>query len=91
MDLKICPPNPPEGISEAEALSICVSTWGDFTPITHYSDSRKLYEDSSAKELAHSDWIWGNPETYGMNFDIEFEVKQKDLALLRYLDSKNNK
>ena len=83
--------NPPEGISEAESLSICVSTWGDFIPITHYSDSRKLYEDASAKELAHSDWIWGNPETYGMNFDIEFEVKQKNIALLRYLDSKNNK
>ena len=82
--------NPPERISESESLALCVSTWNGFTPITHYSDSRKLYEDASAKELAHSDWIWGSPETYGMNLDIEFEVKQKDLALMRYLHNRNN-
>jgi UV DNA damage endonuclease len=77
--------NPPEGISEAESLAICVSTWGDFTPITHYSDSKKLYEDASAKELAHSDWIYKEIPTYGFDISIELEVKMKDLALLKYL------
>jgi UV DNA damage endonuclease len=80
--------NPPSDMSESESLSICLSTWGDFTPIAHYSDSRKIHEDQSSKEVAHSDWIWGSPETYGMNVDIEFEVKMKDLALMKYLAEK---
>jgi UV DNA damage endonuclease len=79
--------NPPEGLSEEESLKVCLSTWPDAIPaITHYSDSRRLNEDSSAKEVAHSDWIWRSPETYGLNFDIEFEVKMKERALLKYLN-----
>jgi UV DNA damage endonuclease len=81
--------NPPVEKSEGESLSICLSTWGDFPPIVHYSDSRKIHEDPSAKEVAHSDWIWETVETHGMDFDIEFEVKQKDLALIKYLEKNN--
>lgn len=78
--------NPPEGLNEEESLKVCLSTWPDGIPaITHYSDSRKINEDSNAKEVAHSDWIWKSPETYGLNFDIEFEVKMKERALLKYL------
>jgi hypothetical protein len=50
-----------------------------------------MFEDSSAKEVAHSDWIWRGPETYDLLFDIEFEVKMKEKALLKYIDEKNNK
>jgi UV DNA damage endonuclease len=81
--------NPPLNKSEAESLSLCLSTWGDTPPIVHYSDSRKIHEDSSAKEVAHSDWIWETVETHGMDFDIEFEVKMKDLALMKYLEKNN--
>ena len=78
--------NPPEGLNEEESLKVCLSTWPDGIPaITHYSDSRKINEDANAKEVAHSDWIWKSPETYGLNFDIEFEVKMKERALLKYL------
>lgn len=81
--------NPPEGLTEKESLELCLSTWPEgITPITHYSDSRKIFEDSSAKEVAHSDWIWKSPETYGLDFDIEFEVKMKDLALMKYIKEK---
>ncbi len=77
----------PDKISEEEALDLCISTWPENTiALTHFSDSRKLYEDSSAKEVAHSDWIWSKIETYGRVFDIELEVKMKDLALLKYLE-----
>lgn len=76
----------PDGLSEIEALDLCVSTWpNDIVPLTHFSDSRKIYEDSSSKEVAHSDWIWSKIETYGRIFDIELEVKMKDLALIKYL------
>lgn len=80
----------PSDLNEQEALSLCLSTWPEGIPaITHYSDSKKLYEDSASKEVAHTDWIWGNVETYGLDFDIEFEVKMKDLALLKFLENKN--
>jgi len=81
--------NPTEDLTEEQSLKLCLSTWPEDIPaITHYSDSRKIFEDSSAKEVAHSDWIWKSPETYGLNFDIEFEVKMKDLALLKYIKEK---
>ncbi len=77
--------NPPEGLSEKESLQVCLSTWPvGITPLTHFSESRKLFEDSSAKELAHSDWINSKIETYGFDFDIELEVKMKEKALLKY-------
>lgn len=80
--------NPDENISEQDALNMCLSTWNNGTAITHYSDSRKIYEDISAKEVAHSDWIWNkNLPTYGRSFDIELEVKMKELALLKLLES----
>jgi len=79
--------NRPEGPSVEESLSLCLSTWpGGIDPIVHYSGSRRIFEDSSAKEVAHSDWIHERIETYGRKFDIELEVKMKDLALLRYND-----
>jgi len=77
----------PDSLSEMEALDLCISTWPKETiALTHFSDSRKLFEDSSAKEVAHSDWIWSKIETYDRVFDIELEVKMKDLALLKYLE-----
>lgn len=77
--------NPPEGLSEAESLKVCLDTWPPgITPLTHFSESRALFEDATAKELAHSDWIHEKIETYGFDFDIELEVKKKDKALLDY-------
>jgi UV DNA damage endonuclease len=81
----------PDDLSEMEALDLCISTWPEgITALTHFSDSRKLYEDSSAKEVAHSDWIWSKIETYDKVFDIELEVKMKDLALIKYLEQWKN-
>lgn len=78
----------PDGLSQEQGLALCLSTWPEgVTAITHYSDSRRIYEDSSAKEVAHSDWIWNKVETYDREFDIEFEVKSKDLALLKYIET----
>ena len=78
-------------LSEKEALELCISTWPKNIPaLTHFSDSRKLFEDSSVKDVAHSDWIWSKIETYGKVFDIELEVKMKDLALLKYLGKWKN-
>lgn len=72
-------------VSVEESLKICISTWPEgVTPLTHYSGSRRIFEDSSAKEVAHSDWIYEKIETFGLHFDIELEVKMKEKALLKY-------
>lgn len=79
--------NPDSEISEEESLRRSLSTWPEgIRPLTHYSDSRKIYEDPNSKLLSHSDWIHNKIETYGMEFSIELEVKMKDLALLKYID-----
>ena len=76
----------PDHHTEEEALSLCTSTWGSIHALTHYSDSRKIYEDISARGVAHSDWIWAKEiPTYGMDFYIELEVKMKEKALLKFL------
>jgi UV DNA damage endonuclease len=81
----------PDELSEREGLELCISTWPENIPaLTHFSDSRKLFEDSSVKDVAHSDWIWSKIETYDKVFDIELEVKMKDLALLKYLEKWKN-
>lgn len=81
----------PDELSEKEGLELCISTWPKNTPaLTHFSDSRKIFEDASVKEVAHSDWIWSEIETYGKVFDIELEVKMKDIALLKYLEKWKN-
>ena len=76
----------PDSLTEEEALNLCLSTWDGYQPLTHFSDSRKLFEDSSAKDVAHSDWIWTKElPTYGKSFDIELEVKMKEKALMKLI------
>ena len=75
----------PSAHSEEEALKLCLSTWPEEIPaITHYSASKRDHEDPTAKEVAHSDWLYEKIETYGLDFDIELEVKMKEKALLEY-------
>lgn len=78
--------NPPEKLSEKESLEICLSTWPkNVVPIVHYSESRKIYENQECRENAHSDWVYNEVSTYNLDFSIEFEVKMKEKALLKYL------
>jgi UV DNA damage endonuclease len=78
--------NPHPDLNEEQALKLCLSTWNkDISPITHYSDSRRIFEDSSVKEVAHSDWLYSKIPTYDIDFSIELEIKMKDLALLKYI------
>ena len=74
-------------LSKEESLKLALSTWDkDITPMTHFSSSRKIYEDSSAKEIAHADYIYEEiPFTDKYNFDVVLETKAKELALQRYL------
>jgi UV DNA damage endonuclease len=78
------------GISAESAAKLAASTWSDITPLQHFSTSKKIYEDSSVVNRSHSDIIWEPIPIYGFPADIELEVKLKDLALIKYLDSYGN-
>lgn len=72
------------GLSEREALELSASTWGSIVPVTHYSESRSIEQnDPKIKPQAHSDYVNGPVETYGLVIDTMVEAKHKELAVLK--------
>jgi len=64
-------------------LHNALQTWANIKPLIHWSSSKKIHEDSTARPNAHGDYIYEKiPDG---NFDVEIEAKQKDLAVLKYL------
>ncbi len=75
------------GLSERDAMALAVSTWPTgIKPVVHYSESKSLHEQNvKLKPQAHSDYITKLPETYGFDFDLMIEAKQKERALFPFL------
>jgi UV DNA damage endonuclease len=74
-------------LTEKEALTLAASTWSkEIKPLTHYSSSKKLNEDSNSNHQAHADYIYEKIDQYGLQIDIELEAKAKERALLNYRD-----
>ncbi len=73
-----------------EDLKLALSTWKVYgvRPLTHYSSSSKVYENSETKVQTHADYIYETIPTFGEDFDVELEAKSKDFALIEY--RKNN-
>jgi UV DNA damage endonuclease len=72
-------------ISAEQAALLAASTWGDITPLQHFSSSKSLYEDASVINRSHADYVYDSIPDYGFDVDVEIEAKAKDLALLRYV------
>lgn len=73
------------GLLQEDALGLAAKTWGDITPVTHYSESRSIEQgDESIRHQAHSDFIQGKILDYGKTFDCVIEAKMKEQTLLRY-------
>jgi len=71
---------------EEDALKLAATTWPDgIRQLCHYSSAKKLHEDETAIIRAHADYLYERIETYGMDLDIELEVKAKELALQKYM------
>ena len=71
-------------ISAEQAALLAASTWGDITPLQHFSSSKALYEDASVINRSHADYVYDTIPDYGFEADVEIEAKAKDLAFLRY-------
>lgn len=68
-------------MTEREAIEECYMTWGDYKPLFHYSESRE-----GNNPRAHADYPQKIFDTYGLDFDIDMELKAKDLAIHKYLE-----
>ena len=80
------------GLTNKEALSLAVKTWGDVKPVVHYSQSRPDEQnDPKIRANAHSDSYWIPVNTYNHSVDVMLECKHKEIGLLKMRDllSKN--
>ena len=66
----------PDMLDEETAIKACHDTWHGYKPLFHYSESRPGNNPRAHAELAESHF-----NTYGLDFDLDFELKQKDLAI----------
>lgn len=66
----------PCDMSEQEALEACYNTWQGYRPLFHYSESRP-----GNNPRAHDDYAQNPFDTYGLEFDVDMELKAKDYAI----------
>jgi UV DNA damage endonuclease len=69
----------PNGIDEERAINACYRSWDGYTPLFHYSESRP-----GNNPKAHADYANNTFNTYGLDFDLDFELKMKDKAILNF-------
>jgi UV DNA damage endonuclease len=67
----------PGTLTEEEAFKLCYSTWKT-KPIFHYSESVIGHKNPRK----HADYPTARPNTYGLDVDIDYEFKMKDLAIM---------
>jgi len=71
----------PNNIPEQDAINMCWDTW-QTKPLFHYSESRP-----GNNPRAHCDVPTEPFNNYGLEFDIDMEVKMKDIAIEQYTNS----
>jgi len=72
----------PDNLSEVTAIHRCHETWlttGCNRPVFHYSESAP-----GNNPRKHADYAIEPINTYGLEFDLDFEVKAKCLAIQKY-------
>lgn len=70
----------PDGLSEQDALEECYMTWGEYRPLFHYSES--IPDHPNPRK--HADYATKEINTYGLDFDLDFELKAKCHAISHY-------
>lgn len=69
----------PDTLDEETALKFCYGTWHGHRPLFHYSESRE-----GNNPRAHADYAYNKFETYGLDFDVDMELKAKDYAIEKH-------
>jgi UV DNA damage endonuclease len=65
-------------LTECEAINMCYDTW-QTRPLFHYSESAP-----GNNPRKHADYASQPINTYGLEFDLDFEIKEKCLAIKKY-------
>lgn len=68
----------PNGLTEREAINMCWDTW-QTRPLFHYSESAP-----GNNPRKHADYAVEPINDYGLEFDLDFEIKAKCLAIKKY-------
>jgi UV DNA damage endonuclease len=68
----------PNNLSESDAINMCWETW-QTKPLFHYSES-----SLGTNPRKHADYAVKPLNTYGLEFDLDMELKAKDLAIAEY-------
>lgn len=68
----------PNNLPEQDAINMCWETW-QTRPLFHYSESRE-----GNNPRAHADYASEPINTYNLEFDLDFELKAKCLAIQKY-------
>lgn len=72
--------NNPKNISTQEAMEKCISTWGSYKPLFHFSNGK-----SGPLDRSHSDHVYEiHDELFRYDVDVDFEFKAKDLAIKQF-------
>jgi len=68
----------PNDTTECEAINMCYDTW-QTKPLFHYSESRE-----GNNPRAHAEFANQPINTYGLEFDLDFEIKAKCKGIQEY-------
>jgi UV DNA damage endonuclease len=81
-----------DGLSEEGELRLAATTWPvGVRQLTHYSESASIREGKDVIPQAHSDYVDGPVNHYGLEFDCDIEAKAKELAVLELKKNLNDK
>jgi UV DNA damage endonuclease len=70
----------PNNLTECEAINMCYDTWQTI-PLFHYSESAP-----GNNPRKHADYSENVFNTYGLEFDVDMELKQKDCAIQNHIE-----
>ena len=70
----------PDGLSERDAFELAYSTWGNYTPVFHYSEG---IEENGVITRKHRDSPISKPEIYNSNVYYDVELKDKCQAIFK--------
>lgn len=80
----------PQDCSYEESFIMSYETWKNIRPTFHYSNSRKIYEDTSCRVYtAHSDYYYKPFNFIKGNIDLMLESKCKEKSLIKYINDFN--
>jgi len=69
----------PNGLDEETAIKRCYETWRGYRPLFHYSESAP-----GNNPRKHAEYATQPINTYGLDFDLDFEIKGKCKAIKKY-------